>query len=96
LLTLKFFQPTARLLYPIFYMFLTLKTSNICLKVLSWELSRGREVVWRRQRLSVVPPVVRCCVLGMFFGFNHKLWLMFRSRHLILWSLGTYGLWESR
>jgi hypothetical protein len=24
-----------------------------------------------------------------------KLWLRFRSRHLVLWSLGTYGLRES-
>jgi len=33
----------------------------------------GRNVVWRRQRLSVVPPIVRYCVLGRVFGFNHKI-----------------------
>jgi hypothetical protein len=38
---------------------------------------------------------VRCCVLGRFLDLIIKLWLMFRSRHLVLWSLGTYGLRES-
>jgi hypothetical protein len=36
-------------------------------------LSRGRDVVWRRRRLFVVPLDVRCCVLGRVFGFNHKI-----------------------
>jgi len=30
-----------------------------------------------------------------FLDLIIKLWLMFRSRHLVLWSLGTYGLRES-
>jgi hypothetical protein len=30
-----------------------------------------------------------------FLNLIIKLWLMFRSRHLVLWSLGIYGLWES-
>jgi hypothetical protein len=33
----------------------------------------ARDVVWRQRRLSVVPPGVRCCVLGRVFGFNHKI-----------------------
>jgi hypothetical protein len=36
---------------------------------------------------------VRCCVLERVLII--KLWLRFRSRHLVLWSLGTYGLRES-
>jgi len=35
------------------------------------------------------------CVGKVFFGFNHKIMIKFRSRHLVLWSLGTYGLRES-
>jgi len=31
-----------------------------------------------------------------FLDLIIKLWLMFRSRYLVLWSLGTYGLRESR
>jgi hypothetical protein len=38
-----------------------------------FSVARGRDVVWRRRRLSVVPPVVRYCVLGRVFGFNHKI-----------------------
>jgi hypothetical protein len=34
-------------------------------------------------------------VLERFLDLITKLWLMFRSHHLVLWSLGTYGLWES-
>jgi hypothetical protein len=34
-------------------------------------------------------------VLERFLDLIIKLWLMFRSRHLILLSLGTYGLQES-
>jgi len=38
---------------------------------------------------------VSCGVLEMFLDLIIKLWLMFRSRHLVLWSLGTYGTRES-
>jgi len=50
---------------------------------------------WRR-RLLFVPPDEGCCVLGRFSDLIIKLWLIFRSHHLILWSLGTYDLRKSR
>jgi hypothetical protein len=48
-------------------------------------------VVWRLRRLPLVWGVV--CWEG-FLDLIIKLWLMFRSRHLLLWSLRTYGLRE--
>jgi len=55
----------------------------------------GRDVIWWWRRL------VSCLLMrGVvcwegFLELIIKLWLMFRSRHLVLWSLGTYGLRES-
>jgi len=64
-------------------------------------LSRGarRRLSWgARRRLAtakahIVPPDEVLCVGKGFLIM--KLWLRFRSRHLVLWSLGTYGLRES-
>jgi len=45
-----------------------------------WHCLSGGDNVWRRRRLS---SHLLCQVL------IRKLWLRFRSRHLVLWSLGT-------
>jgi hypothetical protein len=44
-----------------------------------------------------VPPEEVLCVVGKEKGFGLiiKLWLRFRSRHLVLWSLETNGMRES-
>jgi hypothetical protein len=61
-------------------------------------LSRGHEPAQCRLATTealIVPPMwgVECweCFLDLII----KLWLMFRSLHLVLWSLGTYGLRKS-
>ena len=48
--------------------------------------------IWRGRRLFVVPPVWGVECWEGFLDLIIKLWLMFRSHHLVLWSLGTYGL----
>ena len=61
-------------------------------------LSRGRErrdVVWRRRMLLFVPLVWGVVCWEGFLDLIIELWLMFKSRHLVLWSLGTYGLRKS-
>jgi hypothetical protein len=54
-----------------------------------------RDVVWRRRRLSVVPPIVRCGVFGRFFGFNHKIIIKVQESLPSIMVIRTYGLWES-
>jgi hypothetical protein len=47
-----------------------------------------RDVVWRQWRLSVVPCCEVWCVWKVFLDLIIKLLLRFRSRYLVLWSLG--------
>ena len=58
------------------------------------------EVALRRRLVTVkafvVPSWWGVVYWEGFLDLIIKLWLMFRSRHLVLWSLGTYGLRESR
>jgi len=54
----------------------------------------GRDIVWQRWRLFVVPPGVRCCVLGRFFGFNHK--IMINIHESLLSIMVTRNLWSTR
>jgi hypothetical protein len=57
----------------------------------------SRVVSWRRRRRQRLLLCLQWgVVLKMFFDFIIKLWLMFRSHHLVLWSPGTYGLREFR
>jgi hypothetical protein len=44
----------------------------------------------------IVPHVWGAVRWEGFLDLIIKLWLMFRSRYLVLWSLGTYGLPETR
>jgi hypothetical protein len=55
---------------------------------------RGRRRLVTAEAL-VVPPVRGVVCWKGFLDLIIKLWLIFRSRHLVLWSLRTYGLRES-
>jgi len=48
------------------------------------------DVVWRWRTLFVVPPLCGFVCWKYVLDLIIKLWLMFRSCHLVLWSLGTY------
>jgi len=61
-----------------------------------WLVADSRRDVVRRQQMLYIMPLVWGVVLEKFLYLIIKLWLMFRSRHLVLWLLGTYGLQESR
>jgi len=54
----------------------------------------GRDIVWQRWRLFVVPPSVRCCVLVRFFGFNHK--IMINIQESLPSIMVTRNLWSTR
>jgi hypothetical protein len=54
----------------------------------------GRDIVWQRWRLFVVPPGVRCCVLGRFFGFNHKIMINIHESSPNI--MVTRNLWSTR
>jgi hypothetical protein len=57
----------------------------------------SRVVSWRRRRRQMLLVCLQWgVVLKRFFDFIIKLWLMFRSHHLVFWSSGTYGLREFR
>jgi len=66
---------------------------------LSCLVSRGaRAATWSSDGggyLSCLMCEVLWVFLKGFLNLKIKLWLMFRSRHLVLWLLGTYGLQES-
>jgi hypothetical protein len=55
----------------------------------------GRDIVWRRWRLSNVPPGVRCVVCWEgFFGFNHK--IMIKVQESPPSIMVTKNLWSAR
>jgi hypothetical protein len=61
-----------------------------------WLVAGSRRDVVQRQQMLYIMPLVWGVVLEKFLYLIIKLWLMFKSRHLVLWLLGTYGLRESR
>jgi len=58
-----------------------------------WLLRGARRRLATAEAHIVSPDEVLCVGKGFLIM---KLWLRFRSRHLVLWSLGTYGLRKSR